>query len=138
MSKEVFKSLEKPVQHRLLRQLPNIVLNDEDDRLARLETHRAALAIASENSATEYREQMERKMEAVRRHHAIQRSEVQPVPVVVPVPAVVDEPSEPMSQAELVELSQQHPDSSKITTRLEALYDAYDSDPDEDDTDEDL
>ena len=134
MPRDVFKRLEKPVQHRLLRQLPSIVHNDEEDRLARLETHRAAQVVASENSAAEYREQMKRKMEAVRRHHAIERSEAMPVVVVVPVP-VVSEPSEPMTQADLIELSQRHPDSSKITTRLEALYNAYD-DPDEDDTDE--
>ena len=133
MSKDVFRSLPKPVQHRLLRQLPSIVHNDEEDRLARLETHRAAQVVASENSATAYREQMELKMEAVRRRHAIQRSEVKPVGLVVPV---VTEPIEPMTQADLVELSQRHPDSSKITTRLEALYNAYD-DPDEYDTDED-
>jgi hypothetical protein len=131
MPKDVFKRLEKPVQHRLLRQLPSIVHNEEEDRLARLERHRAALAIASENSATEYREQMKRKMETARRLQAVQRSEVQPVVPFVPVP-VVSEPSEPMTQAELVELSQQHPDSSKITRRLEALHAAYDSDTDED------
>ena len=74
-------------------------------------------------------------MEAVRRHHAIQRAEAMPV-VVMPVVSEPSEPSsEPMTQADLVELSQRHPDSSKITTRLEALYNAYD-DPDEDDTDE--
>lgn len=127
MPREVFKSLEKPVQCRLLRQLPSIVHNDEEDRMARLEAHRAAQVVASENSAAEYREQMKRKTEAVRRLQAVQRPEAMPVGLVVPVP-VVSEPSEPLTQAELIELSQRHPDSSKITRRLEALHDAYDSD----------
>ena len=123
MPKDVFKRLEKPVQHRLLRQMPNIVIADEDDRLARLEAHRAAQAIAAEKNATEYREQMERKMETARRLQAVQRSEAKPVVPFVPVVA-----SEPLTQAELVALSKRHPDNSKITRRLEALHDAYDDD----------
>ena len=131
MPKDVFKRLEKPVQHRLLRQLPSIVHNDEEDRLARLEAHRAAQVVASERRAIEQQEQMKRKMATARRLQAVQRPEAMPVGLVVPVP-VVSEPSEPMTQADLIALSQQHPDSSKITRRLEALHAAYDSDTDED------